>query len=273
MSRLVQPDTDATLLPSSEPRIISNLIGDESTGTVTASPKELSLLFTIFGQFLDHDLSLDTSPSDGTAETADIIIPDNDQFFTPGSSLSFRRSYFETDAEGRRQHVSVISPWLDCGNIYGSSDDIAASLRSNVDGKLLTTEGDRLPLNGIFYTAGDVRANENAILTSLHTIWMRYHNKICDDVKRSRDGENLSDDELYTTARNFVIGVWQKIVFEEWLPALIGNFNDYSGYDATIDPALDDEFSTAAFRFGHALLSGDIPSINRQGNTEETYTL
>lgn len=36
--------------------------------------------------------------------------------------------------------------------------------------------------NNLFYLAGDVRANENCILTSIHTLFVRYHNYMCDQI-------------------------------------------------------------------------------------------
>lgn len=113
-----------------------------------------------------------------------ITIPDGDQFFNAGDQLHFSRSQFSsTGANGERNHFSVISPWIDGGNIYGSDDAKAKSLRSEIDGKMKTSPGNLLPkIDDTFYDMGDVRGNENAILTSLHTIWVRYHNKICDDL-------------------------------------------------------------------------------------------
>jgi peroxidase len=117
-------------------------------------------LFTIFGQLLDHDLSLDTPSQTVPPEHANIVIPAGDSFFVPGSELEFTRSFFELNSNsGPRQHVSIISPWLDAGNVYGSNITFANSLRSWTDGKMLTSSGDLLPKNGDFFIIGDVRGN------------------------------------------------------------------------------------------------------------------
>ena len=49
------------------------------------------------------------------------------------------------------------------------------------------------------------------------------------------------------------------MTYKEWLPALLGpmapDVNKFSGYNETVDPSLANEFSTAAFRLGHSMLS------------------
>lgn len=57
-------------------------------------------------------------------------------------------------------------------------------LRSFTDGKLRTSEGNLLPRDehGLFL-AGDERANENSLLLSYHTLFMREHNRLCDEIK------------------------------------------------------------------------------------------
>ena len=87
------------------------------------SPERLSAFFTIFGQFVDHDLDLTPTQRGDDAEKANIIIPDGDQFFPNGSAISFTRSQFIIDPDnGQRQQLNSITPWLDGGQIYGSDD-------------------------------------------------------------------------------------------------------------------------------------------------------
>lgn len=106
--------------------------------------------------------------------------------------------------------------------------------------------------------AGDDRSNENLVLLSFHTIFLREHNRICELVNRRLLG--LNDEDIYTIAKNYVTGLIQKITYDQYLPVLLGqkgynNFiGEYKGYDNKINPTLQVQFTTAGHRFGHALV-------------------
>lgn len=48
---------------------------------------------------------------------------------------------------------------------------------------------------GQLYACGDSRCNENPFLTSLHTIWLREHNRLCDQLKATNP--DWDDETLY----------------------------------------------------------------------------
>jgi peroxidase len=58
---------------------------------------------------------------------------------------------------------------------------------------------------------------------------MREHNRISDKVLATHP--YLKDQEVYTIARNYVIGLIQHIAYDEYLPILLGkrNFDKYIG--------------------------------------------
>lgn len=67
------------------------------------------------------------------------------------------------------------------------------------------------------FVAGDIRAAEQPGLTSLHTLFMREHNRLCDVLSQ----QGLTDDEeIYQIARKWVGGMIQSITYHEFLPAL-----------------------------------------------------
>src|SRR5262249_56972258 len=57
------------------------------------------------------------------------------------------------------------------------------------------------------------------------------------------------------------------IVYNEWLPALLGPnaLPAYTGYKPNVNPGIANEFSTAMFRFAHSQLDNDVERKNNDG--------
>ena len=76
-----------------------------------------------------------------------------------------------------------------------------------------------------------------------------------------------------------VVGLLQKITFDEYLPLYIGRqkFDEligaYAGYDPSVKPDIETEFSTAAFRIAHATLMSDFKALDEKGEVSQNYTL
>ena len=129
-----------------------------------------------------------------------------------------------------------------------------------------------------FHLLGDHRVNEHHGLVSMHVLWLREHNRVAKELKEANpswsiffDDEKL-DEKLFEEARRVVIAEYQHIIYNEWLPIILGNTymrnngintlssgysNAYFGEGTTIeqfDPRVTNEFATAAFRFGHSLI-------------------
>lgn len=267
-----------------QPRVISNTLFAQDDQI--ASDLALSDFTWVFGQFVDHDIIL----SENSNELLENIeIPSDDEHFIPGSIIRMFRS---EAAEGTgittpRQHVNNITAFLDLSNVYGSDEYRATWLRTLEDGKLKTGTGNMLPWNTMdgnfngsldpnaphmaddtrtlikMYVAGDVRANENPLLIAFHTLFVREHNRLCEIEKEKHPGWN--DERLYQQARKKLIAYYQKIVFEDWLPALGINLTPYSGYNVEVEPRIANEFSTAAFRMGHTLINSSIIRMDNEG--------
>ncbi|MEO1447362.1 MAG: peroxidase family protein, partial [Cyanobacteria bacterium J06635_11] len=185
-----------------------------------------------------------------------------------------------TGPNNPREYHNEITHWIDLSNVYGSDTERANELRSFSQGLLRTGAGNLLPLaeNGgndnpgptaanDLFLAGDPRANENVVLSSMHTLFMREHNRLAGAL--AAEHPTWNDEQLYQRARQINIAQWQNIVYNEYLPTLLGEgqVQDYSGYDATIDPRISRTFSTAAYRFGHTQLSSEIERVDIDGNT------
>lgn len=270
-------------------REISNAVMTQDA--VLPNAAGLSDFFWQWGQFLDHDLDL----TDGTdpAEFANISIPAGDASFDPLATgtveLPLNRSLYDPDTglgtALPRQQVNEITGWIDASNVYGSDPERALALRElDGRGRLKVSEGNLLPFNeaGLpnaggpgahLFLAGDVRANEQVGLTAMHTLFVREHNRQADRIRRA--DPQLSGDAVYERARARVAALMQVITYREFLPRLLGAdaLPAYDGYDPTVDAGIMNSFSTAAYRFGHSLLSPQLLRLDAAGDEHEAGNL
>lgn len=254
-------------------RVISNAVGQQTTSGNSAN---LSAMFWQWGQFIDHDMVL----THGGGEFSPMFAPGGDPVFPAGSMIPFSRSGFETDASGVRQFANGITAFLDGSMVYGSDDARADTLRSFTGGRLaldasgfmlrnttgIENANDGFLPNETMFLAGDIRANEQAGLTAMHTVFAREHNLWADRLASENPGWN--DEQIYQMARKIVGAEIQKITYDEWLPAMLGNgaLGVYSGYDSGVDAGISLEFSTAAFRFGHTMLNENLMRLSEDGS-------
>jgi peroxidase len=133
-----------------------------------------------------------------------------------------------------------------------------------------------LPSNGDHFFAGDIRVNENLGLQNQQIMWLRQHNKI---AKKLKDlNPNWSDEDLFQEARHITIAQFQHIIYNEWLEQVVGTvlYNKYKlspnnyKYDPSINPSIYNEFSTAAFRFGHTLINDILSRVSSTGSIVAT---
>ncbi len=272
------------------PREVSNEIFAQNF--LTNDYLKLNDFCWVFGQFLDHDLGL---TPDGT-EPAMISVPAGDPFFDPNGEgravIPMLRNTFDPatgdSPDNPRQHPNLFTSFIDASAVYGSDEESASWLRSFEDGKLKVSANNFLPYNTIdgerdseidysaphmdnptrlsekLFVAGDPRANENPLLLSFHTLFVREHNRVCDVLKEEHP--DWSDERLYQHARKYVGGFLQSITYNEWLPAIGLELPEYEGYKEDVHPQLLNIFTAAAFRMGHTLLNGNLLRLDTEGN-------
>ncbi len=260
-------------------REISNAVFAQSEDI--PSERGTSDLFWVWGQFLDHDIDLTGEAAPGEKESFDILVPAGDPHFTPGSTIPLTRSGASpgtgTDADNPREQVNDITSFIDASMVYGSDPARNAALR-DTGGKLKVSEGELLPPNDAGqpnaggpggFLAGDVRANENVALTSLHTLFVREHNRQVDEL--AAEHPELTDEQLYQEAKAIVEAKIQAITYNEFLPLLLGPdaLDAYDGYKPDIDPSIANIFATAAFRVGHTMLSSQLHRMDESGAESE----
>lgn len=169
----------------------------------------------------------------------------------------------------KREQLNQLTSFIDGSQVYGSSLDLAISLRNLTNDFGRLREGlsfnyghkPLLPFNtrhvidcrrdpresniGCFL-AGDVRANEQIGLISMHTLWFREHNRLAGHLRQlnpSWDG-----DKIYEESRKIVGAQMQHITYTHWLPLILGQdgmdkLGPYQGYKADTDPSIANVFA------------------------------
>ncbi|MBF2002729.1 MAG: peroxidase [Synechococcales cyanobacterium M58_A2018_015] len=164
------------------------------------------------------------------------------------------------DTSAPPTYLSRSTHWWDGSQIYGNDPDSADKLRSHVDGKLTIGDNGLLPLDeatGLDQTG----FNENWWfgLATLHTLFVREHNWICDELKRRYPSWN--DDDLYHHARLINAALMAKIHTVEWTPGILSHPALQIGMNANWYGLLGQQMKRWFGRIGDGeLLSGIIGS-------------
>ena len=261
----------------------------------------LTHIFMLWGQFVDHDLDLfaefQTTECEESCDLEDtcpfcfpITVSRRDPTFgltrsNRAQCLPLTRSVgvcmqpHNSTFDIARQQINQFTHYQDASNVYGSTKEIADSLRLFSDGLLRQggrtnslrgnlPVGDELSDSGApFFVAGDVRANEHVPLTVMHTIWLREHNRI---VRELAEINPCWDDErLYQEGRKIVGALMQVITYKEFLPLLLGEtgfkifVGPYKWYSKDVNASIPNAFATDAFRFGHSLINPTFARLDK----------
>ena len=201
--------------------------------------------YTYLGQFIDHDITLDRTP---TLSTNDIL--------DPAQLENFR------------------SPALDLDSVYGGGPKVNEKLYE-ADGKTLkvgmTTAVDNLPAlpNDLPRTdtvadIGDHRNDENLVVAQTHLAFIKFHNK------KVQQNPSLS----FAQIKREVVLAYQAIVLTDFLPRVLDQniLNDVikngrKWYTDEFKACMPIEFSVAAYRMGHSLIRPEY-EWNRIFNTD-----
>lgn len=200
-------------------------------------------LFTYFGQFVDHDLtfgpegSFHTTPKLDPAKIADVRTPSFDLDCVYGHGPDDQPYlYQEPGAKGERR-LMLLGGAIGGGSVKGAHD-----LPRNSAGRALI---------------GDKRNDENAIVSQLQGLFLRFHNRLAyEDSARSFD-----------EVRQAVQWHYQWIVLNDFLPRIVNSgvvasLKTGGAWDRTKlriytdlkDAFMPVEFSVAAYRLGHSMI-------------------
>ncbi|XP_076252124.1 peroxidase homolog [Rhynchophorus ferrugineus] len=220
----------------------------------------------------------------------EITIPEDDYFYSIFNvkCINFIRSFPGVRPGcrlGSKIPFNTLTGVLDGNTVYGVTEHFARKLREGHSGLLrmnpafneyglkdllplkldIPDEGCTRPNSTMFcFEAGEIRVNEQLILTVMHTLMAREHNRIARELAATNP--HWDDETLFQEARRVVIAIIQHITYNEFLPILLGKDvmekfglllqkdGFWDGYDTNVNPNVIDAFSAAAYRFGHSLL-------------------
>ncbi len=211
---------------------------------------------TFFGQFLDHDLTL--------ALKAPIL-----EQTQPRRTTNFRTAEFDLDSlYGNGPDGSPELYDTSSGDIKFRVEAIPGSEQVSRKGAVRYDLPRDPNHNAII---ADSRNDENILLSQFHLAMLKFHNAVVDRLRADPAQANRSARDMFGEARRQVTWHYQWIIFNEFLPMIIGqNRTDeilrngprfYRVHDRTQDslfrsprrePLIPVEFAVAAYRFGHS---------------------
>jgi len=209
--------------------------------------------FTYFGQFVDHDLTFDPTSTLGRRNAPEDL-PD---FRTPRFDLDSLYGSGPMDDAYMYDWRTREDPGVKLlvGHNPEGPEFAAEDLPRNQQGRALI---------------GDPRNDENLIISQLHLLFVRFHNKVVDRVRRQNREmkREMNSIELFTEAQRIVRWHYQWIVKDQFLPLIVG---EDVAKSATFEwrndePFMPVEFSAAAYRFGHSMVRDDYKLNDRHPN-------
>lgn len=132
------------------------------------------------GQFLDHDLVATLDNHEGQAFPVEIT----DGLQTATMTLT---RLLKEGTGTCKTPINTVTPQIDAGTVYSPDEKyLQSTLREPGSCELRMLKGGFLPLSAPehtsssatprrFFLAGDLRVNEHAVLTSMHTLWVRIY--------------------------------------------------------------------------------------------------
>jgi hypothetical protein len=212
---------------------------------------------TFLGQFIDHDLTFDTSSPLGVPTA-------------PESAANARTPRLDLDAVYGRG-------WIEDPHLYDPADRIKLKVGSGGTFEDVPRMGDHTAI------IADPRNDEHVIIAGMQAAFLMFHNRVVDmlraggdegdqgdnhdeddqgDNQGARAGGDRADAKLFARARQLVTWHYQWIVVNQFLPAIIGPqlvtqilrggrrcYRPHPG-----EQSIPVEFQGAAYRFGHSMV-------------------
>ena len=232
------PDLPPAYVPADVLSDIGKQGGPMDGGRRPSRTKTVPVGHVFFGQFVDHDITLDLTSSLGAVVTDELP-----NFRTP--TLDLDCVYGPGPDDGAFMYVQ--------GGTFGGSKLMTGA---DVDAGNVAVANDLMRAVNGRAIIGDHRNDENRIVSQLQLAMIRFHNNMCDKVHAETGAEGH---DLYAEARRRVTWHYQWGVVTDFLMAMCGDavVRDIlpcgRKYYCPDEPFIPVEFSVAAYRFGHSM--------------------
>jgi hypothetical protein len=216
---------------------------DGPGGKPSGNNANISAGFTYLAQFIDHDITLDTTGLNESLQDPNAV----ENFRTPRLDLDsvyglgprVQPSLYQRDSPGRAKLLIGTTS----AGVFPVNAGLAHDLPRNSEG---------------FAIIGDERNDENLLVAQTHLAFLRFHNAIVDKLHGT-----VPDSQLFSAARRAVVELYQSMVVRDFLTKLCDvndinaalqqrRFFRFETFGAFGQPYMPLEFSVAAYRLGHS---------------------
>ena len=195
--------------------------------------------YTYFGQFVDHDLTFDSTSSLAPADRP---------------------------PQGSHVPSNLRTPRFDLDSVYGDGPDAQPFMYDADGASLIVQPEDLLRSPNGRAIIGDKRNDENSIVCQIQLGFIRYHNRVVQELKNANPATWNTKGDLFSSARNEVRWTYQLLLVQDFLPRIINHdvLKDLQGrtphdrtgayalYTSHKRANLPREFVGAAYRYGHS---------------------
>ncbi len=213
--------------------------------------------YTYFGQFVDHDITLDVSSDINNATDATSInnmrtpALDLDNIYGRGPALSPYLYEFPSTGNptGIKFKLGINSPTGKGGPSTNGGGINGMAIKTNAD--VPRVQGTNTAI------IGDPRNDENLFVAQFQMAMLKFHNKVIDIVAFADNP--LSPTDIFVEAKKIVTHHYQWAVVNDYLkrvcgPSVVSNSLTSIAAPVGSSFSMPVEFSVAAYRFGHSLI-------------------
>lgn len=208
-------------------------------------------------------------------------IPHNDVFYSShdATCLNYVRSGIAVNSHcqlGPIEQINQATSLFDLSQLYGVTATEQQQLRKFTKGKMRSVKGKWLPITDkpekfCSYvnmtrkcsSSGDSRVNSNPYSSALHTVFLRHHNALATELHKLNP--DWDDDALFNVARKLNVMLYQRIIYEEWAPIVIGQkkVKEIMKTPEVVSEGKENkqtsnEFATAAIRFYNTMFPENL---------------